>query len=413
MRLRGSSSRGRAGSSALLLTTAVCALLLATPTAGAVSVTTGLVDVEVGVGEGGVDVGVSVPGVGTDVDAGVDLGGGGVEVDVDTPAGNVNAGVGSGSGSGSGSSGSESQGQSNSSTPASEPKRGDRSDTPSGSAASEGTGSDAGSTSDGALGSPESAAGRRANQSGGTASGRTPIGAAGFVSALLPASELVSSPSTVGAAGGNESVVTQLVAYVPTWLWVLFGLVLCGLAAALAYALRERRRRRQSDRLAMLDPLTAIANVKAFDDRMDQEWARARRYGGSLGLLLIDLDHFKEVNDRFGHAAGDKVLMATAEELRAHTRSSDLVARLGGDEFAVICPHTGLRGLRKLRKVLEKELPDEIGYGVGLSIGFAVMRPDDESPSATIHRADEAMYARKALHHQRDGDLAELDLRSA
>ncbi|MGH2958824.1 MAG: GGDEF domain-containing protein [Solirubrobacterales bacterium] len=148
--------------------------------------------------------------------------------------------------------------------------------------------------------------------------------------------------------------------------------------------------------MATRDPLTEIANVKAFEDRLSHEWSRSQRYGGSLGILMIDLDRFKEVNDVHGHSAGDRVLVSVANELCTHTRDTDLVARIGGDEFAVICPQTTIQGLQKLREQLEAELPSAIGFGVGVSIGAAEMKTRDKQSSEMLERADAAMYARKS-----------------
>ena len=97
-------------------------------------------------------------------------------------------------------------------------------------------------------------------------------------------------------------------------------------------------------RLARTDPLTGVANFRWFEEEAQREMYSSRRYGGPLSLAYLDLDDFKRINDERGHAAGDEVLRAVADALRAQLRPTDLVARLGGDEFVVLLPHTDRSG---------------------------------------------------------------------
>jgi diguanylate cyclase (GGDEF)-like protein len=191
-------------------------------------------------------------------------------------------------------------------------------------------------------------------------------------------------------------VIARFVAYIPTWMWFVIGGLIVGLLIALAWALRERRRRRTADGVAMRDALTDVANVKAFNERLGQAWSHARRHGEAFGVLVIDLDRFKAINDNHGHAAGDAVLVDTAARLKRYTRAGDLVARIGGDEFAVICPNTDLEGLQSLRSQLEKRATaGALEIEVGLSIGIAEMREGDVAPADVVERADVSMYSRK------------------
>jgi GGDEF domain-containing protein len=107
----------------------------------------------------------------------------------------------------------------------------------------------------------------------------------------------------------------------------------------------SRRLERQAD----ADPLTGLANHRAFHDRLRTEVERAQRYGRPLSLACLDVDGFKDVNDQFGHPAGDKVLREVAARLTTVARTADLVARIGGDEFAILLPETQPRRPRRWR----------------------------------------------------------------
>lgn len=362
---------------------------LAPAGAKALAVETPVGGVEVGVDESGVDVGVSLPPVGTDVEANIGAGENGVSVDaqVNTPAADVKVGDG------------EPQADNGQSTPGQD-----------GSGKNVSTGSDSEKATAGATpGRGDGGDATSAGDSTELGSRRTPVGsnpqtssleatsfpATGLV-ALVAAREPLADSSGGTSSEDGASVVAQLVAYIPTWMWVALGLLFLMLLAVAAFGVREHRKRRDADRVATLDPLTKIANVKAFDERLAHEWSRSNRYGGPLGVLMIDLDRFKEVNDDHGHSAGDAVLIAVARELSARTRDTDLVARVGGDEFAVICPQTTLSGLQKLREQLEVELPPAIGFGVGVSIGAAEKKDLDSQSCEMVERADAAMYARKS-----------------
>jgi len=103
---------------------------------------------------------------------------------------------------------------------------------------------------------------------------------------------------------------------------------------------RSQGASRRLEREADADPLTGLANHRAFHDRLRTEVERAQRYGRPLSLACLDVDGFKDVNDQFGHQAGDKVLREVAARLTTVARSADLVARIGGDEFAILLPET-------------------------------------------------------------------------
>jgi diguanylate cyclase (GGDEF)-like protein/PAS domain S-box-containing protein len=153
--------------------------------------------------------------------------------------------------------------------------------------------------------------------------------------------------------------------------------------------------------LALHDALTNLPNRRLFEDRAEQALAASQRAGCSVGVLLIDLDDFKPVNDRFGHPAGDGVLVEVARRLSAAVRDVDTVARFGGDEFVVLLPavqhHDDVREIRdRLYRVLEQ--PHTIAGKpvlVTASIGTSLMTSDDDRVSDLLHHADTDMYAVK------------------
>jgi diguanylate cyclase (GGDEF)-like protein len=152
---------------------------------------------------------------------------------------------------------------------------------------------------------------------------------------------------------------------------------------------------------AATDGLTGIANRRSFDDELALEWRRADRIGDSLALVLVDLDNFKSVNDRFGHQTGDTVLRRVAAILDSGARQVDLAARYGGEEFALLAPETTLSGAMKfaerLRTELEAatiELPDGAQLQVTASFGVAV-KDELTAPEQLVAAADEALYEAK------------------
>ena len=160
-------------------------------------------------------------------------------------------------------------------------------------------------------------------------------------------------------------------------------------------------------RLATTDALTGLLNRRAFLDAMDRERARSDRHTFPMSLLLLDVDHFKSVNDRHGHAAGDAVLRGIARVLRSVARRSDFVARWGGEEFVVGLPQTGEAGARvaaeRVRRAIAAAtypIPEGGPLEVTASVGVA----SEEAPwlhDALVLAADQAMYAAKARGRNR------------
>jgi len=164
-----------------------------------------------------------------------------------------------------------------------------------------------------------------------------------------------------------------------------------------------RQRLTQAEKLAALDPLTSIANRRRFEQFISAEIERSHANGTPLCLIMTDIDHFKRVNDKFGHAAGDKVLKAFADLLSSNIRGGDLVARYGGEEFAVVLPQTPMGDAfgiaERIRRSFEQQFGNhesvvgEVGR-LTASFGVAEIR-DGEPPSALIQRADQMLYEAK------------------
>ncbi|MFP5486998.1 MAG: diguanylate cyclase domain-containing protein [Acidimicrobiia bacterium] len=155
---------------------------------------------------------------------------------------------------------------------------------------------------------------------------------------------------------------------------------------------------------ALVDPLTGLDNRRALSAALDDAQQFRARAGGDVGLLFLDLDGFKIVNDKFGHEAGDRVLVETGSRLRAATRAVDRVCRVGGDEFAVLCaPVDGAEGMQELVARIRSLPPvpvlvDGEALAVRGSIGAVLVEPEDRLDQA-LRRADVAMYDHKRSDH--------------
>jgi diguanylate cyclase (GGDEF)-like protein len=150
-----------------------------------------------------------------------------------------------------------------------------------------------------------------------------------------------------------------------------------------------------------VDPLTELLNRRGFERELQRSVAYVKRYGASAALIYLDLDEFKPVNDRHGHAAGDAVLKAIAAGLSSHVRASDMAARLGGDEFVVLLwnvsgPEAAAKAAELERAVHATPVRwNSSTLVVGASAGVALIGPLD-APAELLARADAAMYVRKA-----------------
>lgn len=158
---------------------------------------------------------------------------------------------------------------------------------------------------------------------------------------------------------------------------------------------------------AATDPLCDIPNRRAFMDMAEKEFERAKRYGRPLSVILFDIDHFKSVNDRFGHSAGDRVLQSVTACCLGQLRTNDRIGRLGGEEFAVILPETAEEGAltvaERMRKALDHRMVEfgNVVLSVTASFGIAVRVETDNSVDALLQRADMASYRAKSSGRNR------------
>jgi len=184
--------------------------------------------------------------------------------------------------------------------------------------------------------------------------------------------------------------------------------VLGMLANSLALALRGADAHQEAQSLAATDSLTNLLNRRAFNSALHREFQKADRYGQSLGLLMIDIDHFKTVNDRFGHPAGDSVLRQVSVYLGQTIRTVDVAARIGGEEFAVLMPGTGpeqaITVAERIRTAIlgHTFLPECRDYRVTVSIGVAHYEGAGGcAPEELIRDADIALYRAKSSGRNR------------
>jgi len=163
---------------------------------------------------------------------------------------------------------------------------------------------------------------------------------------------------------------------------------------------------------AETDFLLDILNRRGFERELARSIAFIKRYSASGALLVFDVDHFKPINDAFGHAAGDKVLKAIAEKLASEVRASDVIGRLGGDEFAVLLWNLSETDARAKAAMLEEAIDGlRISFGgstvqTGASVGVAILDGHSEMRTA-LEQADSAMYVRKAQRRHETGRASE------
>ena len=175
------------------------------------------------------------------------------------------------------------------------------------------------------------------------------------------------------------------------------------------------------ERMSKTDALTGIANRRAIIEALEKEFGGARRLGHSLSVLIADLDHFKQINDHYGHATGDAVIKEFVQIVTPEIRVNDHFARLGGEEFVIVLPETGLGPARQLAQRLCRAVASHAFGGlksqfqVTVSFGIATIRDHDSSPEDLLVRADRCLYAAKSEGRNRvrpKGDIPQCCINS-
>jgi len=168
-----------------------------------------------------------------------------------------------------------------------------------------------------------------------------------------------------------------------------------------------KMRTREIELLSQTDSLTGLWNRRHLEETLESEFKRAKRYSNELSIMIIDLDHFKNINDTYGHMAGDEVLREISARIKKCQRETDFIGRYGGEEIVVILPETDLHTASKvaetIRKTIEKEpveFEDEI-INVTTSIGISSLRNEHENYATLFSEADEALYNAKKLGRNR------------
>lgn len=186
--------------------------------------------------------------------------------------------------------------------------------------------------------------------------------------------------------------------------WLIFNVTESRVALRELRSQREvmEQQQRELERLVSIDHLTEVLNRRSFFAEVERERSWVARTGGPSSLVLFDLDLFKQINDTWGHGAGDDVLRAVSSVLRSEQRGTDAVGRLGGEEFAVLLRGAAIEDGERFAERLRSRIASldvehgEVAIAVTASLGVCEIRPDDSSADDVIKRADAAMYCAKA-----------------
>jgi len=175
------------------------------------------------------------------------------------------------------------------------------------------------------------------------------------------------------------------------------------IAAETGIAIEKARLYEKMEQMSVTDGLTGIANRRYFDTRLREEMLKAKRYNLPLSVIMLDIDHFKNFNDTYGHLIGDEILKHLATLLKGNVRETDIVARYGGEEFAVICPDCDTDRAaalaERLRDIVEKEeihgSREYPSLHITISLGIGNLPEDASTEEALVKAADEALYHAK------------------
>ena len=214
---------------------------------------------------------------------------------------------------------------------------------------------------------------------------------------LVAAPAFLAGPEAGAGIGSAEEFVQVVLAYAVALVALSF---FAGLPQRL---LRWRETAHEMRELAFSDALTGLSNRRWAEAQLELELARSERYGGGFAVIVLDIDHFKRLNDAHGHAMGDEVLTGLAATLRSSLRASDRVARWGGEEFLVLAPETPLPAAIELAEVLRRQVATTpLGNGLFVTISLGVAGWEDgDSRGTLVERADAALYRAKGAGRDR------------
>lgn len=222
-----------------------------------------------------------------------------------------------------------------------------------------------------------------------------------LVTTFFLASSRVAAGLNLAAVLGLMSIDTAFSSSVQMWTFAATSTTVS--ACAYVFALRNQGQRELLEHLATIDPLTGVNNRRSMDEELNLAAAHAERTGLPYALVMLDLDHFKQINDVYGHGVGDNVLTDLVTLIRHNTRKTDQLFRYGGEEFVLLLPGVESSGLQAVMKNLQKALRERLsspGGPVTSSFGVASLRQGERVVS-WLSRADEALYQAKATGRDR------------
>lgn len=227
---------------------------------------------------------------------------------------------------------------------------------------------------------------------------------------------LITSSSSMSAEVSNAIMILQQTTWVFFWVFAMIILFI----AFFGYQLFTRWQRSTNELLsdlhsanesleclAQTDGLTGLLNRRTMDERLSSEWLRASRMGSGGALVILDIDHFKNINDHYGHAAGDAVIRSIAQAIQAEARGMDIASRYGGEEFVILLPQTDAEGALQFAERMRNRIATTAAYHetkelrATISLGVAIFSAQDTSFSAWLARADQALYRAKEAGRNR------------